>query len=106
MRWTRRELDLLRRRYHWQRTESLARRLGRTKHAVDVKASKMGLRKSPEYMEKRRSLGWFANFAAAGHFKRGNLPKNKRRRVFSISAPVITAQARKVKGYAWGGSKP
>ncbi len=77
-RWTAWELDYLRREYPNRSNADLAEFLHRAPRAIQLKALKLGVQKSPEYMA---SSGFIRN-----QFKKGHAPFNKgRERRFWVS---------------------
>lgn len=78
--WTEWELWLLSALYSWLPTSAIARALGREVHGVYQMATKMGLKKSPEFFASDWSGGFKKGRPTGGEshrFQKGHVPANK-----------------------------
>jgi len=75
--WAEDQLEILRQRYANERTEAIARDLGRSLVATYSAAYKLGLKKSPEWSSSTASGRLFGNKGHDHRFKKGLVPWNK-----------------------------
>ncbi len=77
--WTPEEMATVRSRYPHERTDAIARDLGRTESQIYQCAARLGLTKSPEYLASPEAcrLRRGGNIGAATRFQKGQTPQNK-----------------------------
>lgn len=77
------EIEQIRLLYPDHSTREIAQLLGRSECSIYGKASLMGLRKSPQYIERitRESAGKLSQLGSASRFKKGHTPANKGRKM-------------------------
>lgn len=108
-RWTRKELDYLRKHYANDSATEIATALGRLVSGVRQKAAQMHLSKASDFLSVRGKIGTQHPKAVAARFKKGGVPHNKGKKIeefMSEDGIKRSSATRFKKGHIPGNARP